>query len=179
MTLGIVAGAGLLAISPASAQNLGLPLPLEATGRAALETGLDIAASALAGALQHSRDEARAAGTFPMPRHIRAALLTHYPADLLDSIEYRVGIAEDATIQSLSIRYGEATAVTTIDTITFADPWDAENNIALWAHEVKHVEQFRDWGVYDFARRYVRDPEAVERDAYAVGASFKALYGGG
>lgn len=114
-----------------------------------------------------------------MPPRVREALITHYPAQLLDNITYRVGLTENATIQSFSLRYGEATAVTTIDTITFADPWDAENNVALWAHEVKHVEQFQAWGVYGFARRYVRDHGAVEREAYAVGATFKALYGGG
>lgn len=152
--------------------------PFDNTRRAALETGLDLAAAALATALQQSRDDARWAGTLPMPLHIREALLAHYPADLLDSIEYRVGLTENATVQSFSLRYGEATAVTTIDTITFADAWDAENNIALWGHEVKHVEQFRTWGVYDFARRYVRDHQAVEQDAYAIGEALKLLYGG-
>lgn len=169
----------LLLAAPAAAQDTGLALPFKATGRAAYETGLDVAAAALANALLQSRDAAWAAGTRPIPPRIRQALLSHYPADLLDSIEYRVGITEDATVQSWSIRYGEATAVTTIDTITFADPWDAENNIALWAHEVMHVEQFRRWGLLDFARRYVRDHQAVEAEAYAVGATFKALYGGG
>lgn len=169
----------LLAVAPADAQDLGLRLPQASTGRAVLENGLDLAASALASALQHSRDTARAAGTLPMPPRIRAALLDHYPADILDSIEYRVGVTEDASVQSASIRYGEATAVTTIDTITFADAWDAKNNIALWGHEVKHVDQFLTWGVYGFAQRYVRDHDAVERDAYAIGAAIKALHGGG
>lgn len=166
-----------LAAAPTGAQDLGLRLPLD--GGSALETTLDLAASALANALQHSRDQARAAGTLPMPPRIRDALLDHYPADLLDSITYRVGPTETASVQSFSLRYGEATAVTTIDTITFADAWDAENNVALWGHEVKHVEQFQAWGTYGFARRYVRDHDSVERDAYAIGAALKALHGGG
>lgn len=165
----------LIAVAPAAAQDFGLPFD----GRAAVETALDLAASTLASALQQSRDEARQAGTLPVPPRIREALLSLYPADLLDSLAYRVGVTESATLQSLSLRYGEATAVTTIDTITFADAWDAENNVALWAHEVKHVEQFRAWGVYGFARAYVRDHEAVEREAYAVGAAVKARHGGG
>ena len=168
-------GLWLIATAPASAQDFGLPFD----GRAAMETTLDLAASALASALQQSREEAWRLGTLPMPPRVREALLDHYPAQLLDSITYRVGLTENATVQSFSLRYGEATAVTTIDTITFADPWDAENNVALWGHEVKHVEQFQAWGVYGFARRYVRDHAAVEREAYAVGAALKALYGGG
>lgn len=163
-----------LLATPALAQS-----PLEASGRAALETGLDMAAAALANALLISRDTAWAAGTTPMPPHIRETLLPWYPAELLDSIEYRVGISQDATLQSLSIRYGEATAVATIDTITFANAWDAENNIALWAHEVKHIEQFRRWGLMGFAQRYVRDHQAVEAEAYAIGDAVKAIHGGG
>lgn len=170
-------GLWLIAVAPASAQDLGLRLPLD--GRAATEAALDLAASALASALQQSRDEARQAGALPMPPRIREALLPLYPADLLDSVAYRVDATENTTLQSFSLRYGEATAVTTIDTITFADAWDAENNVALWGHEVKHAEQFRAWGVYGFARAYVRDHEVVEREAYAVGAALKALHGGG
>lgn len=162
---------------PALAQGPGQPF--DARGRATYEMALDMAAATLANALVLSRDAAWEAGTRPMPGHIRQALLAWYPAELLDSIEYRTGVAEDATLQSLSIRYGHATAVTIIDTIIFAKPWDAENNVALWAHEVKHVEQFRRWGVLDFARRYVRDHAAVEAEAYAIGAAVQAIYGGG
>jgi hypothetical protein len=168
-----------LLAAPATAQGTGLPLPLDAPARAALETGLHIAAAALANALVQSRDAAWAAGTSPMPPHIREALLAWYPASLLDSIEYRTGIAEDSTLQSLSIRYGEASAIALIDTIIFADTRDAETNLALWAHEVKHIEQVRRWGVMGFAQRYVRDHRAVEDEAYAIGNSVKAIHGGG
>jgi hypothetical protein len=146
---------------------------------AVMETGLEIAATALANALVASRDAAWEQGTQPMPPQIREALLRWYPPDLLDSVEYRVGVAEDASLQSLSMRYSDATALTAIDTIIFHDAWDAENNVALWGHEVKHVEQFRSWGLMEFARAYVRDHEAVEREAYAIGAEIKAVYGGG
>ena len=165
--------------APASAQSPGLPIPFDTTGRAALETGLDIAAAALANSLVLSRDAAWEAGTQPIPPHIRAALLAWYPADLLDSIEYRSGIAEDSTLQSLSIRYGEANAITLIDTIVFADPQAAQTDIALWAHEVKHVEQVRRWGLMGFAQAYVRDHQAVEAEAYAIGNAVKAIQGGG
>jgi hypothetical protein len=144
----------------------------------AYETGLEIAATALANALVASRDAAWEQGTEPMPPQIRAALLSWYPADLLDSIEYRVGAPEDGSVQSLALRYGEATAVTAIDTIIFASASDSQNNIALWGHEVKHVEQFQRWGLMDFARAYVRDHEAVEAEAYAIGAAIKAIHGG-
>jgi Domain of unknown function (DUF4157) len=146
---------------------------------AVLETGYDIAATALANALVASRDAAWEQGTEPMPAHIREALLAWYPANLLDSIEHRVGVTKDGTVQSLAMRYGDATAIALIDTIIFADASDAQNNVALWGHEVKHVEQFQRWGLIDFARRYVRDYQAVEAEAYAIEDAIKAIHGGG
>lgn len=145
---------------------------------AAYETGLDYAAAALANSLVASRDLAWQQGTRPMPPHIRQALLDWYPSALLDSVEYRVGAAEDGSVQSLALRYGEATAVTAIDTIIFRNGSDAEDNVALWGHEVKHVEQFQRWGLMGFAHRYVRDHEGVEAEAYAIGAAIKAIHGG-
>ena len=121
----------------------------------------------------------RRSSTDPMPPNIREALLAWYPASLLDSIQYRVGVAEDASVQSLAMRYSDATAVTAIDTIIFENAWDAQNNVSLWAHEVKHVEQFHRWGLMGFARAYVRDHQAVEAEAYDIGAAVKAIHGGG
>ena len=167
----------LLLATPALAQNPGLPF--DATARAAREIGIDYATASLANALVLSRDAAWASGTEPMPPHIRLALLNWYPASLLDSVEYRTGIAEDSSLQSLAIRYGEANAITLIDTIVFADPQAAETDIALWAHELKHVEQFQRWGLMGFAERYVRDHQAVEDEAYAIGNAVKAFHGGG
>jgi hypothetical protein len=163
--------------SPALAQSPSEPW--ENTGRAIVETALDVAAASLANALVLSRDAAWAEGTRPMPPHIRQALLDWYPAELLDSIEYRTGIAEDSTLQSLAMRHGDATAITLIDTIVFANAWDAENNVALWAHEVKHVEQVRRWGLMGFAKAYVRDHQSVEAEAYAIGDAVMAIHGGG
>jgi hypothetical protein len=165
----------LLAVFPAThpqAQSLVDPTAI-------IEIGYEIAATALANALVASRDAAWEQGTQPMPSHIRQALLAWYPAELLDSIEYRVGVDVDGSVQSLAMRYGDATAVAVIDTIIFRNARDAETDVALWAHEVKHVEQFRRWGLMEFARRYVRDHQAVEAEAYAIGEKVKALLGGG
>ncbi|MFN4201583.1 MAG: DUF4157 domain-containing protein [Tabrizicola sp.] len=167
-----------LLAAPASAQGSGLTLPFDTARRAAVETARDMAAASLANALVFSRDAAWTAGTSPIPPHIRQALLDWYPADLLDGIEYRTGYAEDATLQSLAIRHGRANAVTLIDTIVFADAREAETDIALWAHEVKHVEQVRRWGLMGFAQRYVRDPWAVEAEAYAIGKTVETALGG-
>lgn len=146
--------------------------------RAVLDAGRNLAAATLANALQHSRDAARAAGTRPMPPQIRAGLLPWFSAELLDSIEYRVGAPEDAAVPALSIRYGDAIAVAVIDTIIFTNPDDARTNLVLWAHEVQHVEQFQAWGVADFARRYVRDFQTVEREAQETASAVRKATGG-
>ena len=83
-------------------------------GRQVRLPGIEMLSSALAAALQTSRDAARAAGTQPIPPHIHEALFAYYPPELLAGIEYRVGVTEEATLQAYSIRYGDATAVTTI-----------------------------------------------------------------
>lgn len=174
MSLARLAATCLLLATAPQAQAQGL-----IDGRAVLDAGLGLAAATLANALQHSRDAARAAGTRPMPPEIRAGLLPWFPADLLDSIEYRVGAPEDASVQSLSIRYGDAIAVAVIDTIIFTDPEDARSNLVLWAHEVEHVAQFRDWGVYTFAREYIRDTQAVERAAQERATAVRRALAGG
>ena len=86
-------------------------------------------------------------------------------ADLLNRVTYRVGQGHELSVQANSMRFGDARAVALIDTIVFASSWDAENNDVLWAHEMKHVEQYHSWGLSDFAKRYVRNWQAVENDA--------------
>jgi hypothetical protein len=129
--------------------------------------------SAMAAAIEYSRNDARALGTLPMPPAIRQALSGFYPAWVLDGVEYRVGVGSAFSVQAGSMRFGDATAVATLDTITFADAWHAENDEVLWAHELKHVEQFRTWGLTEFARRYVQDYEAVEAEAYEAQVAYQ------
>jgi hypothetical protein len=63
--------------------------------------------------------------------------------------------------------------VTLIDTIIFRHASDAEDNVALWAHELKHVQQYQEWGVQGFAQRYTHDFNAVEAPAYAIQAEVR------
>ena len=88
-----------------------------------------------------------------------------YPASLLDNVRYRVGQGHELSVQANSIRFGDAVAVALIDTIVFADQWDAQNNVVLWAHELRHIDQYRRWGLTDFGKRYVRSYRRVEEEA--------------
>ncbi|WP_425466366.1 eCIS core domain-containing protein [Pseudorhodoferax soli] len=86
----------------------------------------------------------------------------------MHSVRYKVGDAGIFNLANLSIQYGGAGAVTLIDTIVFKNSADAENNVVLWVHELKHVQQFRNWGTRDFTIRYLRSWNGVEGEAYAA-----------
>lgn len=122
--------------------------------------------------LQESRYTARNGGSSPIPAHIRTQVAGFFDDGLLNSIRYKVGDGHVFNLASLSIRYGGAGAVTLIDTIVFTNGADANNNVVLCVHELKHVQQFLNWGVRDFAIRFLRSWNGVEGEAYAAQDQF-------
>jgi len=135
-----------------------------------------MASSSLALALQQARDEADSRGTQPIPLHIRAQLEPWYDFAVLDAARYRVGDAQQLSAANVLLHNPDVNAVTLIDTIIFRHAHDAQDNLVLWAHELKHVEQYQQWGVEVFARRYTRDYDSIEAPAYAIeGQVRKAL----
>lgn len=106
-------------------------------------------------------------GAMPIPPGIRQALQGWYDDGLMNMVRFKVGDGGELNLANNSMRFGDATAVTLIDVIVFRGPNEA-NNPALWAHEMKHVQQFRDWGVHSFAVQYMRSWNSVEDPAYAV-----------
>jgi hypothetical protein len=57
-------------------------------------------------------------------------------------------------------------AMTLDDIVVFQDRGSALGDPKLWAHELKHVMQFAEWGVDGFATRYLTDHDAIEADAW-------------
>ncbi len=105
----------------------------------------------------------------PIPLHVRAQLARHFDLAVLDTVRYTVGnTAVFDSGHSLLLHNPDVRAVTLIDLIVFRDARSASEDIALWAHELKHVEQYLEWGVSEFARRYSRDHAAVEAPGYAL-----------
>lgn len=117
--------------------------------------------------LERSRDDARR-GASSIPPKIRRALSGFFRKELLDNVRYKVGDRGVLNLARLSIDYGDADAVTLIDTIVFKDASGAASNAELWAHEMQHVDQFDRWGVRDFAKRYLRMHKDVELEAAKV-----------
>lgn len=64
---------------------------------------------------------------------------------------------------------GNRHAVTLDDIIVFSGvPGDSIESYLHWVHELKHVEQYRDWGLLEFAAKYTTDADDVEDDATAA-----------
>ncbi|WP_231876226.1 eCIS core domain-containing protein [Azotobacter vinelandii] len=122
----------------------------------------------------HSRDEALRNGVEPMPPDVRRQLAGFLPERVLDAVRYRVQGGDDFSLQWNLIRYGEARAIALDHVVVFRDAGDALYNPTLWAHELTHVEQYRRWGIPEFAIRYLRDYEAVEHEAYEAETRYVA-----
>ena len=127
-----------------------------------------IAASSLQRWLEASRNSASVAGVEGIPLHIRAALESYYDLQVLDAVRYQVGNSVALNAANTMLQNPDVNAVTLLDIIVFRHAEDAQNNIALWAHELKHVQQYQQWGAAQFASNYTRDYRTVEAPAYAI-----------
>nr|WP_246252004.1 DUF4157 domain-containing protein [Sulfitobacter algicola] len=106
-----------------------------------------------------------------MSHDTKTAFSSYFDPDLLDQVRYRVGF-EGTNLQALSIRLGGADGVTLDNVILFRSDADLTDK-HLMAHEIAHVMQYQEWGVGEFARRYVRNPQSVEDEAHQIALSWK------
>jgi hypothetical protein len=118
----------------------------------------------LAAWIMAARDSAKAAGVEPIPPTIRAALAGYVPQDVLDRVRWREE-REQVSLPQSAISFGDVPAMTLDDIVVFRERQAALQDPTLWAHELKHVMQFAEWGVQGFALRYLQDYEAVEAEA--------------
>ena len=128
----------------------------------------------LARYIKQSRNDG-ISGSSPIPENLRAVLTGYVPEQTLNRARYKIQDNGVLNLANLTLRmgFGHPTAITLDDLIVFRGPGEAAN-VTLWAHELFHVDQYRLWGVDDFAIRYVRDPDSVENPAYASQNGFMA-----
>jgi hypothetical protein len=134
----------------------------------------NVVSDTLAAALQRSRDTVWE-NSKPIPDAVRKGLVPFYPAELLENVRYTIGDTSKTGLAGFAIRNGNAAAVTLIDTIVFKDE-SYIGSLALWAHEMHHIEQYREWGLSGFAARYAFDWKSVEADAGAKAKEFVSWY---
>lgn len=111
-------------------------------------------------------------GARAIPPEIRQQLTGYIDEGAMNIARFRVGDQGVLNLAGLTLQYGDVAAVTLVDVIVFRNTSDAFHNPSLWAHELVHVAQFRDWGVHNFAISYVRNSGDVETPAYVVGNNF-------
>ncbi|AOE84147.1 DUF4157 domain-containing protein [Pseudomonas sp. TCU-HL1] len=133
-----------------------------------LESVNQMASTSLQQWIVQSRNNMPATQLQPIPLHIRAQLEPYYDLQVLDTARYKVGVDTEMNAANTLMQNPDVEAVTLVDVIVFRNEDDAQNNVALWAHELHHVKQYLEWGVADFARRYTRDYNAVEAPAYKI-----------
>jgi hypothetical protein len=119
----------------------------------------------LADWIVQSRDAAIEQGVAEIPAAIRAVLAGYVPDGTLDRVRWRAGAAGEMSLQQNAFAFGDVPAITLDYVIVFADEKNALEDPKLWAHELKHVMQYAEWGVSGFASRYLHDYESVEKEA--------------
>lgn len=134
----------------------------------------NVISETLASALQRSRNTVWP-DSKPIPDEVKKELTPFYPAALLESVRYTIGDTSQAGLAGFAIRNGNAAAVTLIDTIVFKDE-SYLSSLALWAHEMHHVQQYSDWGLSGFAARYAFGWSEVESEATARAKAYVAWY---
>lgn len=117
-------------------------------------------------------------GSRPMPVAMRDQLRGYILESVMNRASYKVGDSGFLNAAFAAQHYGdsfgsEVRATTLVNVIVFRSQADAEDP-ALWAHELTHVKQFRDWGTHSFAINYARNPSSAEDEAYRVGDNYWA-----
>jgi hypothetical protein len=103
----------------------------------------------------------------PIPPSIMQLLKGKYPDDVLTKARYAIGSISisvpDVVIQFQKGVYGDAFAVTVGNVTVFShEPGD---DVHWWAHEMQHQVQYEEWGIDQFAFKYVKSCHAVESEA--------------
>jgi hypothetical protein len=119
----------------------------------------------------------------PMPEDILVKMRRWYSEDLLRSIRWTVDYGPLMNfLQAAWLSFNSDTqAITVINGIVFRDA-NAASDPARWAHELYHAQQYRDWGVFEFARQWVLNSSEggpVEAPAYQRENEARQFFNGG
>ena len=112
--------------------------------------------------LEAFRDDAIERGVEPIPPELGEAFAGHLPPEVLESVRWR--IEPESVLIGRNVLQAGVRAVTLDNVVLFASAEEAAN-AKLWAHELYHVLQYRQWGIAEFVERFLADRNAVEHDA--------------
>jgi hypothetical protein len=124
----------------------------------------EAAARALAQSIRLSRRNTLAGGTQPIPPAIRQALAGHFPDEVLDDVRWTLA-GRRVDLGSALARWAVNEGAVTLDDVVVFSREQGSRSLALWAHELTHVVQYRELGVADFARLYTSNWRLLEERA--------------
>ena len=121
---------------------------------------LELIAAPLAAAIRAAREK-HLANSRPLPKDVKAGLAGIFPDSTLERARYAIGNVEITLpnfIGQGSKFLEKDTAVVVDDIIVFPiDPGSFQDSTFWWVHEVAHVNQYRVFGVDQFAYKYAKD----------------------
>lgn len=145
--------------------SLATPEGCSATPRMVATAVNSALAPLLTASIRQSREAALRSGVQPLPRKIKSQLAPFFDAAILSEVRWTVSsdrLSLDTLINAISPRYR---AITFRDVVVFQTQADAAN-LALWMHELIHVEQYRRAGSTSrFSRAYLASWSAIETAA--------------
>lgn len=122
----------------------------------------------LALAIRLGRVEAMRSGTEPVPDRLKKSFRNHYPDEVLDGARWTVA-EPGSRLGRVLARWPVKEGAVTLGNVIVFKTRKASKNPGLFAHELVHVDQYRELGINEFARRYAADPEPLEAEARAKG----------
>jgi len=135
---------------------------------------------AVAAGIIASRETVMANYGRPIPAHLRKTLSRWYPDDMLNVVRWTSMQGPlKQFLQEAKMNFAADTlAITVMDAVIFRNDNLADDG-ALWAHELYHVQQYREWGVFGFAKRWVENASVdgpIEAPAYAREAEARPFF---
>lgn len=137
---------------------------LSESGQRRAENNVQASGAALALAIRLGRLEALRAGAKPVPDRLKRQFRNHYDEAVLDDALWIV--SEPGTrLGRILARWPVKEGAVTLGNVIVFKTESASRNRSLFAHELVHVEQYRELGITEFASRYAADPEPIEAEA--------------
>jgi hypothetical protein len=135
-----------------------------------------IVAAPLAAAIRAAHDQFEPQSQ-SIPPDIRARFNGKYPADVLDKARYTIGglslSVPDIANASRRVLSNTDNATTVGNVIVFST--NPADDYHWWAHELRHVQQYSEWGIDTFAYKYVTSCHAVESEAEEKAQSLETV----